>query len=123
MLRQELDRRCAELKARMLAAAHPDSLLPNEQGQLARQKSGRKAIRKAEPSPVPAEPTPIQAITNPHPLVAQTRKGVAKEKAGDNRLLCLANAERFDVKVSKQAFQRALRVFDALLKAAEACGS
>jgi Asp-tRNA(Asn)/Glu-tRNA(Gln) amidotransferase C subunit len=72
---------------------------------------------------VPAEPTPVEPITNPHPLVAQTRKGVAKEKAGDNRLLCLANAERFDVKVSKQAFQRALRVFDALLKAAEACGS
>jgi hypothetical protein len=122
MLRQELDRRCAELKARMLAAANPDSVVPAEQGHPARQKPKPKAIRKAEPSPAHAEPTPVEPITNPHPLVVRTRKGVAKEKAGEDRLLRLASAERLDLRVSKQAFPRALWIFDALLKAAEACG-
>ena len=122
MLRQELDRRCSELKARMLAAPRPDPGSEVVSPAPERQKRMARATHQAEPAPPPVEPTPVEPITNPHPLVAQTRKGVAKEKAGDDRLLCLANAERLDLRVSKQAFPRALWVFDALVKAAEACG-
>ncbi len=109
---EELDRRCAELKARMVAARNLDGTSVEPLVALA---------PKRRP-PTQVESTPVGEICDPHPLIVHTRKGVSKEKAGDDRLLRLANAHRLDIKVSRQALPRALWIFDSLLKAAELHG-
>jgi len=75
-----------------------------------------------QPAPAQVDPFPVAEIVDPHPLIVKTRKGLRKEKAGDDRRLGLASAERLDLTVSRQSMPRALWIFDALLKTTEAGG-
>lgn len=60
-------------------------------------------------------------LTDPHALVAQTRKALAAERSTDNRLDRPQRAY-LDCRVAPDSVDRALRIFDTLLKGLESRG-
>jgi hypothetical protein len=67
--------------------------------------------------------TVAETLHNTHQLVRQTRKVLEKDKPDDYGMLSWSwNQRCMNVRVSKIALQRALRIMDALLKALEAIG-
>lgn len=98
---KELNRRCAEMKARMTAKPKDESTPAP--------KVCRQANRKPATSPLAND------ITSVHPLVKSTRIGISRETVGADGLMNLANATRLDLTVSKACAERALSFVNTLL--------
>ncbi|MEP7365881.1 MAG: hypothetical protein ABI972_21715 [Acidobacteriota bacterium] len=105
---EELERRCAELKTRMVA-------------------THGSAVATVKARAVPAKPSRMVPTPGSKPirirqLIVQTRKGAAEVKAGDDHLLQLAREDRLDVTVSRKMLPRALQFLDLMLREFEANG-
>lgn len=61
-------------------------------------------------------------LTQPHPLVELTRKYLEKEKPSHDSPLICGGERHLDVHVAPKSVPRAMRILDALIKAAEARG-
>jgi len=67
-------------------------------------------------------PDEVQSFDHPHPLVALTRRHLENATVSKTGLLDSATKQRLDLTVSREKLERALRLFDAILKAWERLG-
>jgi hypothetical protein len=80
-------------------------------------------MRPATPHRDPIAAEVFQSFDQPHPLVDLTRRRFEKATAGKTGLLDPAAMRRLDLTVSRDKLERALRLYDAILKAWEQAGN
>jgi hypothetical protein len=115
-----LDERCAELKARMLAAKHkkplPPAPVPNPAGP-----APARTVRQSGPESAQTVIQPPIEIRNPHPLVKAALSGM-REVSEDYGSMQFRWRGHLDARVNKAFARRALKIFDTLIKRVEALG-
>lgn len=122
MTKEELDRRCAEMRAKYAATRTRDGVPP-----VFAPPSPAPARRRAvtPPPTPPALPASNYEIDKPHPLIRITMKGIRDLRPGwraQEPLLATAGDGRLDFKVSPELLKRAAWVMDGFIKRFEAEG-
>ncbi|HUB79541.1 MAG TPA: hypothetical protein VMB03_12120 [Bryobacteraceae bacterium] len=115
MRNEELDRRCAEIKARMLAQWARSGLSHN-----VAVKSEVRPAPKQLPAPAEIDPE-IFRIEKAHPLIAATKR-VLRERSHSGPLVHLGGTESLDISVGKNSAPRALWFMQQLIKKSETAG-
>ncbi len=116
MTKEELERRCAEMRARYAASrsgAPPTTILVKS----------RAATKRLLPHPVaPVASESDFKLERPHPLVRASQTGLRNVHVEYDSLLAIAGPGRLDLKVSRIALPRALWIMDRFIKQFQAEG-
>src|ERR1044071_9963423 len=121
MRKEELERRCAEMRAKYVAARTGNGVPHVET------RTTPPARQKATTPPLPpaVKPTPNYEIVDPHPLIKATLKGSRALRVGwraQDPFLNTAGDGRVDLKVGPESLQRAAWIMDAFIKRFERDG-
>lgn len=119
MKKEELERRCAEMRAKQ-AATRGGTVMPRGESLLTSPTRQQKAVTPPMTSAIAL--TSVYAIENPHPLIKATLKGVLGLRVGwraQEPFLNTAGDGCVDLKVSPQLLQRAACIMDGFIKRLE----
>ena len=111
MTKQELERRCAEMRAKY-AGSRNEAIPANAVVE-------SRPVTKRAPAPPVVTPTIPESdfqIERPHPLVRASRTGLRQVRVDHSNLLDIAGPGRLDLKVSRATLPRALWIMDRFIK-------
>jgi hypothetical protein len=115
MTKEELERRCAEMRAKYAATA--------KQNESARRQADTPSLvptgRTRSVAPLLAPQSSTYEIDNPHPLIRVTLKGSRGLRPGwraQEPMLVTAGDGRLDLRVGPESFRRALWIMDGFIK-------